>query len=336
MRVGILGVGRIGQYHARVVRDHPDVTGIVVADADAARAGAVAEELGAQRAPDAERLLASVDAVVIATSTDTHAALIRAAADARVPAFCEKPIALDLRSASAVVRHVREREAVVQVGFQRRFDAGYTAARDAVRDGSLGTVYVIRVAGHDAEPPHESYIPGSGGMFRDLHIHDFDVARWVLGQEVTEVYATGAVLCHPMFAKYGDVDTTAATLAFDGGTLGVVTGSRHDARGYDVRIELFGSRDTVAAGWDARTPLRSLEPGGPPPPARPYAGFLDRFDAAYRSELNAFVELAHGRIPNPCTVEDAEIALRVALACERSRAEHRPVAVAEIGAQEEG
>ncbi|HET6617290.1 MAG TPA: Gfo/Idh/MocA family oxidoreductase [Gemmatimonadota bacterium] len=331
MRVGVIGTGRIGRYHARVVGAHPDVEALLVSDVDAARALDVATELGAEAVDSAEHLLGKVDALVIASSTDTHAHLIHAAVDAGIPAFCEKPIALDLPSASAVVRHVKEADGVVQVGFQRRFDAGYSAARRMVQDGSLGTVYVIRVAGHDAVPPHESYIPGSGGMFRDLHIHDFDVARWILGQEVSEVYATGAVLCDPMFAKYGDVDTTAATLMFDGGTLGVVTGTRHDARGYDVRIELFGSSDTVSAGWDGRTPLRSLEPGMPPPPEHPYDGFLDRFDAAYRHELNAFVDLAHNRIPNPCTVEDAEIALRVALACERSRAEHRPVAVAEIG-----
>lgn len=332
MRVGIVGVGRIGQYHARVVRDHPDVSGIVVADADAERAAAVATGLEAETAPDVAALLASVDAVVIASSTDTHATLIESAVEAGRPTFCEKPIALDLPSASRVVRRVRETGGLVQVGFQRRFDAGYTAAREAVRDGRLGTVYVVRIAGHDADPPHESYIPGSGGIFRDLHIHDFDVARWVLGEEITEVYATGSVRCHPMFAKYGDVDTTAATLAFSSGALGVVTGTRHDAVGYDVRMELFGSGDSVAVGWDARTPLRSLEAGMPPAPAKPYAGFLDRFDAAYRAELTAFVDVARGRLPNPCTVEDAEAALRVALACERSRAERRPVAVAEIEA----
>lgn len=330
MRVGIVGVGRIGEYHARVVRDHPDVASIVVTDADPARAAQVAAELGAETEPGVERLLESVDAVVIASSTDTHAALIHATVEAGLPAFCEKPIALDLASASEVVRHVRGAGALVQVGFQRRFDVGYAAAREAVRDGTLGKVYVVRIAGHDAVPPHESYIPGSGGIFRDLHIHDFDIARWVLGQEIEEVYATGAVLCDPMFAKYGDVDTTAATISFSGGTLGVVTGARHDARGYDVRMELFGSGDTVAVGWDARTPLRSVEPGMPPGPARPYDSFLDRFDAAYRSELNAFVDVARGYTPNPCTVDDAEIALKVALACERSRRERRPVGVTEI------
>ena len=225
---------------------------------------------------------------------------------------------------------MRESGVVVQMGFQRRFDAGYQAARQAVCDGVLGRVYTVRIAGHDPFPPHEGYIPGSGGIFRDLHIHDFDIARWVLGQDIVEVYAQGAVLVDPMFERYDDVDTVAALLTFSEGTLGVLTGGRHDPVGYDVRLELFGSGDSVAVGWDARMPLRSLEPDMPPAPANPYSFFLDRFDAAYRRELSTFVDVARGRTPNPCAVEDAEAALRAALACDLSRRERRPVRLEEI------
>jgi myo-inositol 2-dehydrogenase/D-chiro-inositol 1-dehydrogenase len=330
MRVGVIGVGRIGHYHARVVQSHPDVDRLVVADADPARARDVAAALDATAAPDAAALLREVDAVVIASSTDTHAALIRQAVDAGVPTFCEKPIALDLASTSAIARHVEQSGVVVQIGFQRRFDAGYRNARRAVCDGTIGRVYVVRIAGHDPAPPHEGYLPGSGGIFRDLHIHDFDIARWVLGQDIVEVYAHGAVLADPMFARHGDVDTVAAVLVFGDGALGIMSGTRHDPLGYDVRMEIFGSGDSVSVGWDERTPLRSLEPGMPGRPARPYDFFLDRFDAAYRAELGAFVDVARGRIPNPCSVEDAEVALKVALACGRSRVEHRPVRVAEV------
>jgi myo-inositol 2-dehydrogenase/D-chiro-inositol 1-dehydrogenase len=330
MRVGVVGTGRIGHYHARIVGAHPEVDALVLTDVDAARAREVARALGAETAGSVAELLDAVDAVVIASPTDTHPALIRAAVDAGVPAFCEKPTALDLHAASDLVRHVAEAEAIVQIGFQRRFDAGYRAAREAVRDGRLGTVYVVAITAHDHSLPHETYIPTSGGLFRDLHIHDFDIARWVLGQDVVEVYARGAVRCDPMFAKYGDVDTAATTLAFAGGALGVMTGTRHDPLGYDVRMELFGSGDSLAVGWDSRMPLRSTEPDGPPAPDRPYDSFLDRFDAAYKSELNAFVDVARGRVPVPCGVEDAEIALRVALACDRSVKEHRPVGVEEI------
>jgi myo-inositol 2-dehydrogenase/D-chiro-inositol 1-dehydrogenase len=332
MRIGIIGLGRIGLYHAHILAAHPGVSGLVVTDTIEGRARDGAEQLGAELAAGVDDLLGRVDALLIATSTDTHAELIHAGVDAGLPTFCEKPIALDLNSTREVVEHVHRAGATVQIGFQRRFDAGYEAARLSVAEGQIGKVYVVRIAGHDPFPPHEGYLPGSGGIFRDLHIHDFDIVRWVLGRDVVEVYAQGAVLADPMFERHGDVDTVAATLAFDGGSLGVMTGARHDPLGCDVRLEIFGSADSVAVGWDARTPLRSLEPGMPPAPERPYTLFLDRFDAAYRRELSAFVNLALAGGPSPCSVEDAEIALRVALACDRSRREHRPVRVDEVRA----
>ena len=332
MRIGVIGVGRIGQYHARVVHGHPDVSGIVLVDADKARTRQVATELGADVADSVSDLLKSVDAVIVASPTDTHAAMVRQAVEASLPTFCEKPVALDLPSTMEVVRLVRASGATVQMGFQRRFDAGYLAARQAVCDDALGRIYAIRIAGHDPAPPHESYLPGSGGIFRDLHIHDFDIIRWVLGQEVDEVYVQGAVLVDPMFARHDDVDTVAATLTFSDGTLGVLTGGRHDPLGYDIRLEIFGSKDVASVGWDARMPMHSLEPGMPPAPDKPYAFFLDRFDAAYRAELTCFVDVALGRAENPCSVEDAEAALRIALACDQSRREHRPVRVEEIRA----
>lgn len=330
MRIGVIGVGRIGRYHAEVVRKLPEVEDLFVADADPARAQSVADELSARVAPSADELLKCVDAVVIASPTNTHATLLHKAVDSGKPAFCEKPIALDLESTTEAVKHVESSGIPVQMGFQRRFDRGYRAARDAVRSGALGRIYSVRIAGQDPAPPPESYIPQSGGIFRDLHIHDFDIVRWVLGQEVVEVYAQGAVLVDPMFAKYDDVDTVTATLAFSDGTLGVLTGGRRDPLGYDVRLEILGSEDSVSVGLDARTPLHSLEPGMPPAPAKPYSFFLDRFDAAYRAEMKAFIDVIGGRAENPAPVADAEAALRIAVACDRSRKEHRPIRVAEL------
>ena len=332
VRLGVIGLGRIGQFHARALHAHPEVTSLVLADTNGDRALTFAARLGATVSKTMDDLLGDVDAVVIASPTDTHADLILQAVDRGVPAFCEKPVALDLPSTRRVIERVRARDAVVQIGFQRRFDAGYCAAREAVASGALGRIYNMRIAGHDPSPPDESYLPGSGGIFRDLHIHDFDIIRWVLGQDVVEVYAQGAVLVDEMFARHDDVDTVAATLRMSGGTLGVLTGGRHNALGYDIRLELFGSKDSIAVGWDARTPLRSVEPGMPPAPQNAWPFFLDRFDPAYRRELATFIDVVAGRATNPCSVMDAEQSLLVALACERSYREHRPVTIAEIAA----
>jgi myo-inositol 2-dehydrogenase / D-chiro-inositol 1-dehydrogenase len=170
----------------------------------------------------------------------------------------------------------------------------------------------------------------SGGIYVDFSVHDFDALRFVTNQEVEEVYADGSVIGFPVFERHGDVDTAVVALRLSGGSLGLLTVTRHDAFGYDVRMELIGSDDCVAVGWDDRMPLRSVEPGAEPAPRDPYANFQDRFQAAYKAEMAAFVEVAAGRRPSPCTARDALEALKVALACDRSRAEHRPVGVGEI------
>lgn len=333
MRLGVLGIGRIGSFHARTLCAHPEVTGIVLFDPETERAHAFAGTGAATVAESPASLLTQVDGVVIAASTSAHAALLDQAVQAGVPVFCEKPVTLDLASTRRLRRLVAERNVVVQVGFQRRFDVGYRAAREHVQRGLLGRVYTVRMAGHDPAPPHEAYLPTSGGIFRDLHIHDFDMLRWVTGQEIEEVYVQGAVLVDDMFARHDDVDTVVGTLRCSDGTLGVLTGGRHDPLGYDIRMELLGSLDSVAVGWDARTPLHSLEPHMPPAPREAYRGFLDRFDPAYQSEVHHFVDVVAGRAASPCTMDDAEHALLVALACDRSRMERRSVAIAEVQQQ---
>lgn len=333
MRLGVLGVGRIGAFHARTVQTHPEVEAVVLHDPLTERAQALAETLGATVAESTASLLGQVDGVLIAASTSAHAELLEQAVLAGIPVFCEKPVTLDLASTRRLGQLVAERSAVVQVGFQRRFDVGYRAARDHVQQGALGRIYTVRMAGHDPAPPHEAYLPTSGGIFRDLHIHDFDILRWVTGQEIEEVYMQGAVLVHEMFTRHDDVDTVVGTLRCTDGTLGVLTGGRHDPLGYDIRMELLGSLDSVAVGWDARTPLRSLEPHMPPAPTEAYHGFLDRFDPAYQAEVHHFIDIVARRAESPCTMHDAEQALLVALACDRSRVEHRAVPIAEIMAE---
>ena len=330
-QLGVVGVGRIGLFHARTLLGLDGVASLTIADADAARARNVATELGAQAVETpAELVEAGVDALVIATSTPGHAPLLTLAAQAGLPAFCEKPVSLDLATLDDVIDEVERAGTLVQIGFQRRFDAGYRAAHDAIADGALGNLLVLRAATHDPAPPPEEYIATSGGIFRDLHIHDFDAIRFVTGQEVTEVYADGMVRETAWFEHHGDVDTAAAVLRLSGGTLAVLTGTRHDPRGYDVRLEVFGTADSIAVGLDARSPLRSVEPGAPAPSGPGYAGFLERFEPAYRDELAAFVSMLRDGGPSPCTLVEARAALVIALAADRSRAERRPVSIEEV------
>jgi myo-inositol 2-dehydrogenase / D-chiro-inositol 1-dehydrogenase len=331
LHVGVIGVGRMGVFHVRTLHGLEGVDAVTVTDADPDRARAVAAEIGAGSAPSPEGLVESgVDAVVIATPTPSHAPLIRLAAAAGLPAFCEKPVGHDVATLDDVIEHVARAGTLVQVGFQRRFDAGYRAARDAVATGALGNLLVVRAATHDPAPPPEAYIASSGGIFQDLHIHDFDAVRYVSGREIVEVYADGAVLETPWFERHGDVDTAVAVLRLEGGVLGILSGTRHDPLGYDVRLELFGTADSIAAGLDDRSPLRSVEPRASRSDAPRYATFLDRFEGAYRTELAAFVAAVSEGAESPCTLEEARAALVVALAADRSRAERRPVATEEV------
>ena len=206
---------------------------------------------------------------MIATSTPSHAPLLQLAAASAAAAFCEKPVALDLATLDRVREAVDRAGIVVQVGFQRRFDAGYRAAREAVATGGVGKILVMRAATHDPVPPPAEYIAASGGIFCDLHIHDFDAVRFVSGEEITEVYADGAALDAPWVGELDDVDVAAAILHLSGGGLVILSGTRRDPLGYDVRLEVFGTGDSIVVGQDARSPIRSVEPDAKPPRARP-------------------------------------------------------------------
>ncbi|MER6732440.1 Gfo/Idh/MocA family protein [Streptomyces puniciscabiei] len=331
MRIGVIGTGRIGTLHARTLSRHRDVGSLILTDADPARAQGLAHRLGETAAPSVDEIFKwGVDAVVITTATSAHAELIGRAARSGLPVFCEKPIALDLPGTLQALAEVESAGTVLQMGFQRRFDAGYAGAREAVRSGRLGRLHTVRAMTCDQSPPPADWLPLSGGLFRDTLIHDFDVLRWVTGREVADVYATGSDAGPAMFREAGDVGTGAALLTLDDGTLATATATRLNGAGYDVRMELAGEADTVVVGLDDRTPLASTEPTGPPPAAKPWPGFLERFGPAYEAELNAFVEVVRGERANPCDGHEALQALRVAEACEVSRRERRPVVLAEI------
>ncbi|MFJ9175372.1 Gfo/Idh/MocA family oxidoreductase [Streptomyces sp. NPDC102360] len=331
MRIGLIGTGRIGTFHAGVLERYREVGSLVVTDAEPARAVALADRIGATAAPSVDEIFTwGVDALVITAATAAHAELIGRAARAGLPVFCEKPIALDLPGTLAALAEVEAAGTVLQLGFQRRFDAGYTAARAAVREGSLGRVHTVRAMTSDPAPPPAAYLPLSGGLYRDCLIHDFDMLRWVTGREIVEVYATGSDAGPAMFREAGDVDTAAALLTLDDGTLATATSTRCNGAGYDVRMELSGDRDTVVVGLDDRTPVASTEPEGPRAATKPWPGFLERFAPAYEAELKAFVDVVRGERANPCDGWEALRALRVAEACELSRAERRVVRLEEV------
>jgi myo-inositol 2-dehydrogenase/D-chiro-inositol 1-dehydrogenase len=327
MRIGLVGAGRIGAGHAERLSRLDSVDEVLLADPDVARAELVGAGTGARPVP-LDEVLAHADGVVLATPTGTHPELIRRAAAAGLPVFCEKPIAAGVAETRAVLAEVAAAGVALHVGFQRRFDAGFAAVRAAVRAGRLGPLHTVRACTSDPRPPSPDYLAHSGGIFRDCAVHDFDAVRWITGQEVVEVSAMGANTGAAHFAEHGDVDTAIAILTLSDGCLASCTATRYNGAGYDVRLEACGRDGTLVAGLDERAPLPSAEPGGPAP-ATPYQGFADRFAAAYSAELAAFVEVVRGDRESPCTGADALAALLVAEAAERSRREHRPVAVKE-------
>jgi len=333
MRVGLVGAGRIGTAHAAVIRDHRLVEQLVIADADPLRAKRAAESLGVDSLDTVEAVFASVDAVVVTAATAAHPELIVAGIGAGLPLFCEKPVAPDLEGSAAVLAEVERSGAAVQIGFQRRFDQGYGAARRALRTGELGELRRVHVVTADQAPPPAEYIPTSGGMWRDCHVHDFDMLRWVTGREVVEVYAIGANRGAAYFGESGDADETAAVLTLDDGTLVTVQGSRYNGAGHDIRMELAGTESTLVVGLSGRTPMRSVEQEVTFPDGEPWPNYWHRFLPAYVAEIEAFVEFAAGRRENPCTVAEALEAFYIAEAATRSRAENRAVRIEEVRAR---
>jgi myo-inositol 2-dehydrogenase / D-chiro-inositol 1-dehydrogenase len=262
MRIGLVGVGRIGAFHASTLAGLEDVDQVVLADAVPSAAARLAEEGGYELASDLDQLLARVDAVVVATSTAGHAPTLRSALAAKVPTFCEKPVSATLAETIELVGLVEESEVRVQVGFQRRFDAGYRRAREAVLNGELGFVHTVRANTHDQSPPPAAYIAHSGGLFRDCSIHDFDALRFVTGREVATVYAVGANKGADFFSESGDIDSGVAVLTLDDGTLVTVSATRYNGGGHDVRMEVMGSEGTIGVGYDESLALRSAEADG--------------------------------------------------------------------------
>ncbi|MGH3089275.1 MAG: Gfo/Idh/MocA family protein [Rubrobacteraceae bacterium] len=330
MRLAVLGAGRIGSFRARVLNELPEVDDIFVGNRTVERAEKLAREVGGTAGTIEEAIDSGPDAVFVSLATELHAQALHRCIDAGLPIFCEKPIALTLPETAEVIEHADRAGNVIQVAFQRRLDPDYARAYREIRDGGLGTLYSLRITAHDAEPAPEEFIASSGGTYRDLHIHDFDLARWLTGLEVEQVYAVGSVRGFDRYAKHGDVDNTAILMNMSDGLPALVTGARHNPRGHDFRMEVFGSEDSLSVGDDSLSQPRSVEPDTAPPSKGPYRDFIERFGESLRRETEAFIEVVKGERENPSPPASAMEALRVAVACEVSRREGRPVRLAEI------
>jgi myo-inositol 2-dehydrogenase/D-chiro-inositol 1-dehydrogenase len=331
--VAVLGVGRIGSMHADVLaHDVPGATLVGVADALPETAEVVAAKLGVP-AIDIDKVLErdDVEAVAICSSTDTHVELMIEAAQAGKAILCEKPISLDLHSVDRGLAAVAAAGVPLMVGFNRRFDPAHHSVREAVASGWVGDPHLVRISSRDPEPPSLAYVRVSGGIFLDMTIHDFDMARFVTGSDVAEVYADGALRIEPSFAEADDVDTAVVTLRHENGCLTVIDNSRRSAYGFDQRVEVFGARGVAASENPAAHTgvVRTSE--GTHGSTLPYF-FLERYSVSYQREWAAFVEAVRLGTTPPVTGIDGRAPLVIGLAARRSLRERRPVRVAEIEA----
>jgi myo-inositol 2-dehydrogenase/D-chiro-inositol 1-dehydrogenase len=330
VRIAVIGVGRIGSMHAELLARRIDGAEVgCVTDAHEAAARAVGAELGVPALSLEDALAGDADAVAICTSTDTHADLIVAAARAGKAIFCEKPVSLDLAELDRAMAEVDAAGVLFQIGFNRRFDPAHQAVHDAVASGAVGEPQLVRISSRDPAPPPLAYVKVSGGIFLDMTIHDFDMARYVAGSEVVEVFARGAVRIDEGFAEAGDVDTALVTLVHENGCLTAIDNSRQAVYGYDQRVEVFGSAGMAASENPlAHTAVvRTAE--GTQAPTLPYF-YLERYIPSYLREWEAFVAAVEGGIAPPVSVVDARAPLVIGLAAWRSLREARPVEVAEI------
>ncbi len=330
MRILVIGAGRMGAIRVEDLCSDPRVDEVLVTNRTAERAERLAAEFGARAVPWDQATADLADATVVAVGTDAHAHLLDGLLLRGRPVLCEKPIALTLQDTRSVIELAHQHQAPLQIGFQRRFDEPLASLHDDISAGRLGTLYSMTMTAHDHQPSGPEFIAGSGGIFRDMHVHDFDLVRWLTGSEVATVYATKAVRHHHVYSEFDDADVTAIHLVTESGVQVIITGTRHDALGHDIRLEAFGSGDSVSAGLNIRTPLRPIE-GDLSLSNPPYAGFVDRFRDAFRNETAAFVTLALGEADNPCPPDSALESLRIAVACERSVETGGPVRVADVG-----
>lgn len=333
IRFGVLGVGRIGKIHAsNLARRIPGAEVTALADVFPEELAAVAVKVDVRTTwPDYRRVLEmrEIDAVVICTPTNTHYQMILDAAAAGKHIFCEKPIDLSVEKIVRINETVRRSGVCLMVGFNRRFDPNFLKVRESVKLGKIGEPQVLRITSRDPGPPPETYIRVSGGLFLDMTIHDFDMARYLMASEVTEVYARAGVLVDPVFAKAGDWDTAIVTLAFESGAMGAIDNSRKAVYGYDQRVEVFGSGGMVTV--TNNTPDNHLlSDAAGIHSSLPLNFFMERYSESYLNEMQAFVDALRSKQPVPVSGYDGLMAVVIGLAAAKSAKEDRAVRVEEI------
>jgi myo-inositol 2-dehydrogenase/D-chiro-inositol 1-dehydrogenase len=333
IKVGLIGAGRIGTLHAEHLAYRiPGADLVAVADVAIGAAQACAARFDVpQVSGDYHDLLrdGGIDAVVICSSTDTHAQIIGEAAQAGKQIFCEKPIDFDLQRIDRALQAVEEAGVKLQIGFNRRFDPNFRRVREAVAAGQIGTPHILRITSRDPAPPPLSYIVVSGGIFLDMTIHDFDMARYLMGGEVEEVYAVGNVLVDPAIGEAGDVDTAVVTLRFANGAIGTIDNSRQAVYGYDQRVEVFGSGGMICAGNETADRTALSDARGVHA-ALPLYFFVERYTEAYIAEMVAFVKAVQQDTPPPVSGSDGRAPVVIAYAAARSMQEGRPVRLDEV------
>jgi myo-inositol 2-dehydrogenase/D-chiro-inositol 1-dehydrogenase len=330
VKFGLLGAGRIGKVHARAIRNNPDAELVAVADAVPAAAESLASGYGiAIRSIDEIAQSPDIDAVVICTPTDTHADLIEQFTAAGKAVFCEKPVDLSVARVQRCLEAVKANGGTLMVGFNRRFDPDFMAVKAAIDDGAIGEVEMVTISSRDPGAPPADYIKRSGGIFRDMTIHDFDMARWLLGEEPETVIASASVLTDPAIGDLGDYDSVNVILRTASGRQAVITNSRRATYGYDQRIEVLGSKGSVSAENHREANIEIANANGfTRPPLLNF--FMTRYTEAYANEISGFIGSVDNGTPTPTTGEDGLLALALADAAIRSVEEGRAVKVSEI------
>ena len=334
INIGIIGAGRIGRVHVESIRTQvADAAVKVLADPFMNEQTAEwAKQMGVERVTkDYKEILAdpAIDAVLICSSTDTHASISIEAIEAGKHVFCEKPVDHDIQKIRQVQAALREHPVKYQVGFNRRFDHNFAAVRNAVAEGRIGDPHIIRITSRDPEPPSADYIKVSGGMFLDMTIHDFDMARFLAGCNAEEIYVEAAVLVDPAIGETGDVDTAVITMKMENGSLVTIDNSRKAVYGYDQRVEVFGSKGMVNVSNDTVSSAVVSSADGVTA-EKPLYFFLERYMQAYAGEIKSFVQAIEQDGDTAVGIIDGLESVRMGLAAKKSLEEHRPVGLSEI------